>query len=86
MGEFEKDAEGNCIIIKGKDGKLNDREGKRVNKNGYLIDIEGNIITNNDVIIFRVDEIDSDDEIPAPFYFDKKQTSKYVIEDISIFN
>ncbi|CDW75779.1 UNKNOWN [Stylonychia lemnae] len=86
MGEFEVDPEGFSLIIKGKDGKLNDREGRRVNKKGYLIDIEGNIISNKDAIIFRADEIDTDDEIPAPFYFEKKSENKYKIEDINIYN
>lgn len=45
MGDFEIDDDGNAMIIRGKDGRLNDREGRRVNKRGYLVDIEGNVIT-----------------------------------------
>ena len=49
VGDFEIDNEGNNLIIRGKDGKLNDREGRRVNKRGYLIDNAGNIITSRNV-------------------------------------
>ena len=66
MGDFDIDDQGNNLIVKTNDGKLNDREGKRVNRRGYLIDIEGNIATKRGVLIFRIDEVDSDDEIPAP--------------------
>lgn len=79
-GDFDIDNEGNSMIIRGKDGKLNDREGRKVNKRGYLIDIEGNIITRKGVLIFRKDEIDSDGEIPAPFCFEKKKESLMKIE------
>ena len=75
------------MIIRGKDGKLNDREGRRVNKRGYLIDNEGNIVTaGRNMMIFRVDELDSDDEIPAPFCFEKKKESLFKIEGIQTYN
>ena len=70
------------MIIRGKDGKLNDREGRKVNKRGYLIDNEGNIVTERGILIFRVDELDSDEEIPAPFCFEKKKESLFRIEGI----
>lgn len=81
MGDFEIDNEGNNVIIKGKDGKLNDRMGSKVNKRGYLIDQEGNIVTKKGVKVFRKDEVDSDDEIPAPFCFEKKKESLFKIEN-----
>ena len=31
VGDFDIDEEGNNLIVRGKDGKLNDREGRRVN-------------------------------------------------------
>lgn len=80
MGDFDIDDAGNAMIIRGKDGKLNDREGRKVNKRGYLIDIEGNVITKKGVFIFRKNEIDSDGEIPAPFCFEKKKESLLKIE------
>ena len=79
-GEFDIDDQGNNVIIEGKDGKLNDREGNRVNKRGYLIDVEGNVVTKRGVMVFRIDEIDSEDEIPAPFCFEKKKESLFKIE------
>ncbi len=45
MGDFDLDDTGNLIMIRGKDGKIVDREGRRVNKRGYLVDHEGNVIT-----------------------------------------
>jgi len=84
-GDFEIDDHGNNLIVRGKDGKLNDREGKRVNRNGYLVDNEGNVITTRGVLIFRHDELDSDEEIPAPFCFEKKIQSLYKIEGINAY-
>lgn len=68
-GDFDIDNAGNAMIIRGKDGKLNDREGRKVNKRGYLVDIEGNVVTKKGLMVFRKDEIDSDGEIPAPFCY-----------------
>lgn len=72
--------------MRGKDGKLNDREGRKVNRNGYLIDPTGNVITQRGVLIFHQSEMDSDDEIPAPFCFEKKVQSLYKIEGINAYN
>ena len=44
MGEFDIDDMGNFIIIKGLEGELLDKFGRRVNRRGYLIDRFGNII------------------------------------------
>lgn len=86
MGDFEIDDDGNAMIIRGKDGRLNDREGRRVNKRGYLVDIEGNVITRQGLEIFRIDEVDSDDEIPAPFCFDKKKDSLFKVEGMKEYH
>lgn len=86
MGDFEIDDEGNNLIVKAADGKLNDRVGKKVNTRGYLTDVEGNIVTKKGVIIFRRDEIDSEDEIPAPFCFEKKKESLFKVENLKDYN
>jgi hypothetical protein len=86
MGDFEIDEDGNAMIIKNKDGKLNDREGRRVNRRGYLVDAAGCIITRKGLEIFRIDEVDSDDEIPAPFCFEKKKESLFKIEGLSEYH
>jgi hypothetical protein len=85
MGDFEIDDHGNNIIVKSKDNKLNDKVGNRVNNRGYCVDVEGNIVLrkNPKKIIFRKDEIDSDDEIPAPFCFEKKKEALFKIENMS---
>ena len=44
-----------------------------VNKRGYLIDRNGNVINQNCELIFKVMELDSDDEIPAAIGFDKRK-------------
>jgi hypothetical protein len=73
MGEFEIDDSGNYIILRGDDGKLMDKNGQVVNKRGYLVDKHGNIINKRHELIFKVIELDSDDEIPAPVGFDKRK-------------
>ena len=73
MGEFEIDDLGNFIILRGERGELLDKKERRVNRRGYLIDRFGNVINKNNQIIFKAVELDSDDEIPAPFGFEKRK-------------
>jgi hypothetical protein len=80
IGNFDIDEEGNYIIISnGKDirGKprLEDMDGHRVNKRGYLINDHGQVVTRDKTIIFRADEVDEDDEVPAPFCYYKNKDS-----------
>lgn len=85
LGEFEVDNHGNYMIIKTKNGKLNDKCGRLVNRRGYLIDAAGNVITRRGIFIFYKEEIDVDDEIPAPFCFDKKMKRLFRVEAFSVF-
>lgn len=73
MGEFEIDDLGNFIILRGERGELLDKKERRVNRRGYLIDRFGNVLNKNNQIIFKAVELDSDDEIPAPFGFEKRK-------------
>ena len=75
LGEFEMDPTGMFIIIRD-EGKLKDKHGRLVNSRGYLIDEDGNIIHQNGKAsnfkylgtkIFNKEELDENDEIPAPF-------------------
>jgi hypothetical protein len=60
--------------VRGEDGSLFDKFDRRVNKRGYLVDEIGNVIrATNGEIIFRADELDDEDEIPAPFSFEKRK-------------
>lgn len=68
MGEFEQDDLGNFVIIrKAGTADLMDKDGRRVNRRGYLIDKHGNVVNRQGHIIFKKMELDADDEIPAPF-------------------
>ena len=62
QGDFEIDDDGQFMIVRTNDYKLKDKNSRKVNRKGYLLDIEGNVITKQGHIIFRKDEIDSDDE------------------------
>lgn len=73
MGDFEIDDIGNFIILRGEKGELLDKKERRVNRRGYLVDRFGNIINKQGQIIFKAVELDSDDEIPAPFGFEKRK-------------
>lgn len=73
MGKFDIDDSGNYIILRGDDAKLFDKDGREVNRRGYLIDILGNIINRKNELIFHAGELDSDEEIPAPIGFDKRK-------------
>ena len=73
MGEFEIDDLGNFIILRGEKGELLDKKERRVNRRGYLVDRFGNVINTKGQIIFKAVELDSDDEIPAPFGFEKRK-------------
>lgn len=50
-----------------------DNQGRKVNRRGYLIDRFGNVINVQGHVIFKAIELDLDDEIPAPFGFEKRK-------------
>lgn len=81
MGEFEIDDLGNFIILRGERGELLDRRERRVNRRGYLIDRFGNVMNKNGQIIFKAVELESDDEIPAPFGFEKRKKNLLSLGD-----
>jgi hypothetical protein len=73
MGQFEIDEAGNYIILRGDRGELLDKDERPVNKRGYLVDKFGNVINKNEQIIFKAAELDSDDEIPQQYGFEKRK-------------
>ena len=85
IGEFELDTKGNNLIIKTKDGRLNDMYGRLVNRRGYLIDERGNVITRRAIFIFYRNEIDDDDEIPAPYCYEKKKKLLFKVEAFTTY-
>jgi hypothetical protein len=74
MGDFDVDDQGNYIILRNDEtGDLEDKRERRVNRRGYLIDENGNIIDKHRQLIFKERELDSDDEIPPPYSFEKRK-------------
>ena len=79
QGNLDIDEDGNFIIIsdgQDRNGKpiLEDLDGRRVNKRGYLMNDQYQIVLRDDTIVFRTDDIDEDGEIPAPYCYWKKET------------
>lgn len=85
MGDFEIDDLGNYIIMRGEKGELLDKRDRLVNRRGYLVDRFGNVINTTGTIIFKVVELDIDDEIPAPFGFEKRKKNILKLADESKF-
>ena len=79
MGEFDLDDEGNYIIMEGPAG-LVDKMDRPVNRRGYLSDVRGNVITHQGRVVFKAKELDSDDEIPAKFVFEKRKANLITID------
>jgi len=74
MGEFDIDDQGNYVILRNdENGNLEDRNGKKVNRRGYLVDKYNNVIDKYGNLIFKEKELDSDDEIPPPYSFEKRK-------------
>lgn len=73
LGAFEIDDQGNLLILRGEQGELLDTNERLVNKRGYLIDKFGNVVNRTGKTIFKRDQLDSDDEIPAPYGFEKRK-------------
>lgn len=69
------------MMVRSKGGKLTDKYGRLVNRRGYLVDGKGNIVTRGGVFIFRADEVNDDDEIPAPFCLNKVSQLLYRVID-----
>ncbi len=79
MGSFERDPNDGYILIKeNEQSQLVDLRGRRVNKRGYLVDDQQNIINRKGEIIFRYDEVmkEFEDDTPAPVV----QTNKFFEE------
>ena len=58
---------GNPILDKNAQGDLIDRDGKKVNKRGYLINVNGDVIDKYGKIMFDKDILDEEGEIPKVF-------------------
>merc|ERR1711981_350701 len=58
---------GNPILDKDAQGNFIDRNGKRVNRKGYLIDGAGNVINKYGRIMFEKELLDNEGDIPKVF-------------------
>lgn len=67
LGDFEMDPLGNPILDRDANGNLIDRQGRRVNSKGYLIDQDGNVIDKNGHQMFSKDTLDNEGDIPKVF-------------------
>ena len=85
MGEFEIDDLGNFIIVRGADNELLDKRERRVNRRGYLVDRFGNVVNTQGNVIFKAIELDVDDEIPAPFGFEKRKKNLMKLAEENTF-
>ena len=85
MGDFEIDDMGNFIIMRGEKGELLDKNDHLVNRRGYLVDKFGNVINKTGQVIFKAIELDSDEEIPAPFGFEKRKNNLLKMDDDEAF-
>ena len=76
MGHFETDLEGNFILLKrlapnGRDQWVVDALGRRVNKRGYLVDDDENIVNKYGELVLQRDDLDSlSGDIPADVFAD----------------
>ena len=52
-----------------------------MNRRGYLIDRFGNIINTEGYIIFKATELNENDEIPAPFGYEKHKKNLFNMQD-----
>jgi len=67
LGTFEMDPLGNPILDKKPNGDLVDRDGRVVNKRGYLINANGDVIDKYGKVMFDKDILDEEGEIPKVF-------------------
>ena len=73
LGEFDKDEKGNPLILQSKEGELVDKDGKKVNQKGYLIDEQtGNVVEKESGLkIFDFKDLDEKGELPPPFNLER---------------
>jgi hypothetical protein len=60
-------------MLRDEEGELVDKKHRLVNKRGYLVERAGNVVNQNGEIIFKAEWLDDDDEIPAPYAFEKRR-------------
>lgn len=73
LGEFDRDDRGHPLILQDKKGELIDKDGKRVNEKGYLVNPKtGDIIEREKGRkIFGREELDEKGELPPPFNLER---------------
>ncbi len=67
-GEFDFDEEGVPVLLYDKSGLPVDKEGRRVNQRGYLVDNSGNILNDENKEAIVNEELSSDEDLPVVIY------------------
>jgi len=71
-GNVDLDEKGRTVPIEGDNGEKVDKDGRKVNDKGYLVDANGNVIEGKSKkVMFKLDQLDEKGEIPSPFREEK---------------
>ena len=73
LGELDRDARGNLVMLQNKDGQFVDKNGTSVNEKGYLIDVKTGDVLEKEKHkkVFDKKDLDEKGEIPPPFNIEK---------------
>lgn len=73
LGEFDRDERGHPLILQDKQGELIDKDGRRVNEKGYLVDPRTGDILDKEQRrkIFSASELNDNGELPPPFNLER---------------
>ena len=67
QGDLDRNEKGKLNIKESQDGEKIDKQERKVNRKGYLVDENGNIIESQSKhVMFKINELDEDGEIPSP--------------------
>lgn len=73
MGDFDRDERGHPLILQDNKGELVDKDGKRVNEKGYIVDPKTGDVLDREKgrKVFSSEELDERGELPPPFNLER---------------